>query len=156
MKSQFTWWMMMQACVPLVTRLLRSYNLQVITYESAVDFLERLPGPGPGCVLLDLSMPGMSGLELQEAIAATRQSLVVVFLTGQGDVPASVKAMKAGAIDFLTKPFEDQALVEAVQEAIRKSKSLNESEALLDRDWAIFQRLTPSSAWCNLVETCDV
>jgi len=125
-----------------MSRLLRSYNLGVKTYESAVDFLARLPEPGPGCLILDLSMPKMNGLQLQETLAATRQSLVVIFVSGKGDIPASVKAMKAGAIDFLTKPFEDQALIEVVQQAMRRSKRLIAEGEAIDKDWSAYQSLT--------------
>lgn len=87
-------------------------------------------------------MPEMNGLELQEALAAQRQDLAVVFITGAGDIPASVKAMKAGAIDFLTKPFEDEKLVAAIQEAICRSKQLFAANEALERDWAVFRSLT--------------
>lgn len=125
-----------------LSRLLRSYDLNVKTYESALDFLNRLPEPGPGCLILDLSMPKMSGLELQETLAASRKNLAVIFVSGKGDIPASVKAMKAGAVDFLTKPFEDQALIEAVREAIRRSQQLIAESETIDKDWAAFSSLT--------------
>lgn len=125
-----------------VARLLRSYGFGVELYESAADFLSRLPAPDPGCVLLDLSLPGMNGLELQAAISAHRPNLAAVFMTGQGDISTSVKAMKAGAIDFLTKPFGEEELIASVREALEKSRMLSESEDLLERDWATFQLLT--------------
>ncbi len=125
-----------------ISRLLRSYDLCVKTYESALDFLNRLPAPGPGCLILDLSMPKMDGLQLQEALGARRNNLAVIFVSGNGDIPASVKAMKAGAIDFLTKPFEDLALIAAVREAIRRSRQLIAGNEAIERDMAAFQSLT--------------
>src|SRR5277367_2881494 len=95
-----------------MARLLRSYDFSTQTYESALDFLNRLPEPGPGCLILDLSMPNMSGLQLQETLQASRRNLVAIFVSGKGDIPASVKAMKAGAGEFLTKPFEEMTLIE--------------------------------------------
>lgn len=125
-----------------VSRLLRSHDLNVKTYESAVDFLNRLPEPGPGCLLLDLSMPKMNGLQLQETLAASRKNLVVIFVSGKGDVPTSVQAMKAGAIDFLTKPFEEVALIEAVRKAITRSRQMIAEDESIDKDWSAFSSLT--------------
>jgi len=125
-----------------MARLLRSYDIDVKTYESALDFLNRLPEPGPGCLILDLSMPKMDGLQLQEILGASRKSLAVIFVSGKGDIPASVKAMKAGAVDFLTKPFEDLALIEAVREAIRRSRQLIAEGQAIDKDWTAFSSLT--------------
>ncbi len=125
-----------------ISRLLRSYDLNVKTYESALDFLNRLPEGGPGCLILDLSMPKMNGLQLQETLAAGRKNLVVIFVSGKGDIPASVKAMKAGAVDFLTKPFEDEALIEAVREAIRRSREIIAEGESIDKDWSAFDSLT--------------
>ncbi len=125
-----------------ISRLLRSYDLNVKTYESALDFLNRIPEGGPGCLILDLSMPKMNGLQLQETLAAGRKNLVVIFVSGKGDIPASVKAMKAGAVDFLTKPFEDEALIEAVREAIRRSREIIAEGESIDKDWSAFDSLT--------------
>lgn len=125
-----------------VSRLLRSHDLNVKTYESAIDFLNRLPEPGPGCLLLDLSMPKMNGLQLQETLAASRKNLMVIFVSGKGDVPTSVQAMKAGAIDFLTKPFEEVALIEAVRKAISRSRQLIADDESIDKDWKAFSSLT--------------
>ena len=122
-----------------VARLFRSYDLEVKTYESAIAFLERLPEPGPGCVLLDLSMPGMDGLELQQSLAARRQALSVIFVSGNANVPASVKAMKAGAVDFLTKPFEEVELIEAVRHALERSRQLIAEREAVQKDWAYIQ-----------------
>jgi FixJ family two-component response regulator len=101
-------------------RLIRSMGLRARTYGSANEFLEGGPPAGPGCVVVDVRMPGMSGLELQEELAAYEGGLPVVFITGHGTIPMSVRAMKFGAIDFLTKPFDDQDLLDAVHRAIEK------------------------------------
>jgi RNA polymerase sigma factor (sigma-70 family) len=104
-------------------RLLRLHGFAVRDYPSAVTFLEGLESGNaheepPGCIVLDLRMPGMSGLELQEVLADADVTLPVIFCTGYGDVPSSVRAMKAGAVDFLTKPFEAADLLEAVRRAV--------------------------------------
>ena len=102
-----------------ILRLLRAAGYEAREYASAGDFLLKLPGPDAhGCLLLDVSMPGPSGLDLQEAMNRSPLALPVIFLTGRADVPSSVRAMKAGASDFLTKPVERKALLAAVQSAI--------------------------------------
>jgi FixJ family two-component response regulator len=103
-----------------VVRLLEIAGYEVRAYASAGDFLIGRPGDAPGCLLLDLHLPGPSGLDLQAALAAQGISLPVVFLTGHGDVPASVRAMKAGAVDFLAKPVAREPLLRAVGEAIAR------------------------------------
>jgi FixJ family two-component response regulator len=99
-------------------RLLRSAGFRVETFGSPDAFLERAPYNGPGCLVLDVRMPGRSGLELQEWLASAEAALPIVFITGHGDIPTSVRAMKAGAVDFLPKPFEDQMLLDAVEQAL--------------------------------------
>jgi FixJ family two-component response regulator len=103
-----------------VSRLLRAANFAVTTFNSAQEFLERHDHSVPGCLVLDLSMPGLNGLELQEKLLETGEGLPIIFLSGHGDVPASVKAMKHGAIDFLTKPVERETLLPAVRTALAK------------------------------------
>jgi FixJ family two-component response regulator len=103
-----------------VTRLLRSAGWNAEGFASAGDLLARAPITGPGCVLLDVNMPGMSGLELQERMAEAGIALPVVFLTGKGDIPMSVHAMKHGAVDFLVKPVEESVLFQALEQAIRR------------------------------------
>lgn len=103
-----------------LTRLLRSAGWNAEAFASADDFLERAPIAGPGCVLLDVNMPGMSGLELQARMAEAGIPLPVVFLTGKGDIPMSVNAMKHGAVDFLVKPVEEKVLFQALEQAIRR------------------------------------
>ncbi len=125
-----------------IARLLRSHDIPTVTYETALDFLERLPPHGPGCLVLDLSMPEMDGLKLQEVLALQRRDLTIVFVTGNGNIPASVKAMKSGAVDFLTKPFEEEELFAAIQVALRRSEGLVASKEALKKDWMVFRSLT--------------
>jgi FixJ family two-component response regulator len=104
-----------------VARFLRASGFAVETFASATEFLARPEHDVPGCVLLDLQMPGASGLELQEALVQAGRRLAVVFLTGQGDVPASVQAMRRGAEDFLTKTASREQLLDAVRRALARS-----------------------------------
>src|SRR6478752_5704988 len=105
-----------------VMRLLRAAGYEVRGYPSAGEFLLARPGNVPGCVVLDVRMPGRSGLDLQVAFAEQEDALPIIFLTGHGDVPMSVRAMKAGAVDFLTKPFRDQDMLDAVVAAIERDR----------------------------------
>jgi FixJ family two-component response regulator len=98
--------------------LIASAGWPVATFDSAQAFLDRSRAPGPGCLILDVSLPDLSGLELQERLASDEIELPIIFITGHGDVPMSVRAMKAGAVEFLTKPIDDQALLRAVAAAI--------------------------------------
>ena len=109
--------------------LIRSMGLHVESFESAAEFLEDFDPQQPGCVILDIRMPGMSGLELQEHLNEIKAAIPVVFVTGHGDVPMAVKAMKAGAIDFIQKPFRDQELIDRVHAALdQDSEEREESE----------------------------
>lgn len=103
-----------------LVRLLRSTGWRAEAFASAGDFLARAPLSGPGCVLLDVQMPGMNGLELQGRMAAAGICLPVVFLTGKGDIPMSVHAMKLGAVDFLVKPVDEAVLFQALEQAIKR------------------------------------
>lgn len=110
--------------------LIRSMGLHVESFESAAEFLEDFDPQQPGCVILDIRMPGMSGLELQEHLNEIQATIPVIFVTGHGDVPMAVKAMKAGAIDFIQKPFRDQELIDRVHAALaRDSEEREESQA---------------------------
>jgi len=104
-------------------RLLHSEGYDTLSYASAQEFLERDPYDGPCCLVLDVRMPGLTGIELQEALKSDHPDLPVIFITGHGDVPMSVKAMKDGASDFLQKPFEDEDLLKAIQTAITLHES---------------------------------
>ena len=105
-----------------LARLLHSAGYQTEIFASAESFLAQSRVDAPGCILLDVRMPGLNGLELQEALAAADRLLPIVFITGHGDVPMSVRAMKAGAEDFLPKPFDDEELLKAVAQALNKSQ----------------------------------
>jgi FixJ family two-component response regulator len=125
-----------------VARLLRASGYEVRTYGSAGDFLLAPPEPVPGCLLLDLQMPGPSGLELQQALQRHPMPLPVVFLTGRGDVSSSVRAMKAGAVDFLTKPVEPAALLKAVEAALERDRSARAWRESIDDVQAHYASLT--------------
>ncbi|HMH50024.1 MAG TPA: response regulator [Candidatus Acidoferrum sp.] len=104
-----------------VTRLLESSGYAVEAFASAREFLARAPHPGPSCLVLDVRMPGLTGLELQERLVAGGRRMSIVFVTGHADVPKSVQAMKGGAVDLLTKPVDAKDLIAAVQRCIAKS-----------------------------------
>jgi FixJ family two-component response regulator len=105
-----------------VERLLVSVGLSVVTFASVPAFFQAAPPAGPACLVLDVRMPGVSGLELQERLAAMEPPLPIIFLTGYGTVPMSVQAMKAGAVDFLLKPCDDQVLLDAVSRALTQAE----------------------------------
>ena len=102
--------------------LLRSVGLPVETCVSAQEFLDRFDAERPGCLVLDIRMPGMSGLELQERLNAMHAMIPVVFITGHGDVPMAVEAMQHGAVDFIQKPFRDQDLLDRINQALEKDR----------------------------------
>jgi FixJ family two-component response regulator len=108
--------------------LLRHEDLGVETFVSAHEFLNRSRATGPSCLLLDISLPGLNGLELQKRVALERHEMPIIFITGHGDIPMTVQAMKAGAVEFLTKPYSDEVLLNAIRKAIERSN------ALLNRD----------------------
>jgi FixJ family two-component response regulator len=112
-----------------VGRLLKSVGYAPKTFASPSEFLAQLPGDTPGCAVLDLRMPGLNGLDLQQAMESNGCHLPVIFITGHGDVPASVKAMKAGAVDFLLKPFDEQQLLEAISQALVKDAAARAARA---------------------------
>ena len=105
-----------------LARLVASAGYLVQTFGSAADFLAREPSPGPCCVVLDVSMPGVTGLDLQRTLAGAVHRIPVVFITGHGTVPTSVAAMKAGAVDFLTKPCAGRELLEAIERAVARDR----------------------------------
>jgi FixJ family two-component response regulator len=112
-----------------LARLLASAGMQVETFTSPKEFLDRAPHDGPGCVVLDLRMPGASGLDVQDTLAAEGRLLPIVFLSGHGSVPATVRAMKGGAVDFLTKPFRDDDLIAAIESGIARSIAMRSEHA---------------------------
>jgi FixJ family two-component response regulator len=101
-----------------LARLMRSRKLRAETFASGQEFLDREPADAPGCIVLDLKMPGVTGLELQEDLTTAGINLPIVFLTGHGDVPASVTAMKGGAVDFFEKPVDEDELMDAIKQAV--------------------------------------
>lgn len=110
-------------------RLIRSAGWNAESFASAQEFLAR-PGPGtPSCLVLDLRLPGLSGLDLQKRMAEIGLEIPIVFLTGHGDIPTSVQAMKAGAVEFLTKPFDEEDLFQAIQEAIERDRRTRQQRA---------------------------
>ena len=114
-----------------VGRLLRSLGLDAQLFASISDFLESDPPDGPACLVLDVRMPGKSGLDLQRELAAANRELPIIFITGHGDIPMTVQAMKGGAIEFLTKPFRDQDLLDAIQLGLSRDRVRRENEKAL-------------------------
>ena len=114
-----------------VTRLLRTVGLHTLEFCSVPDFLKADPPEGPTCLILDVRMPGRSGLELQRELAAANRQVPIIFMTAHADVPMTVQAMKGGAIEFLTKPFRDQDLLDAVEAGLARDRARRESERAL-------------------------
>jgi FixJ family two-component response regulator len=131
------------AVLKSLARLLRSARMEVATFHSPREFLERHDPRAPGCLVLDVAMPGLNGLELQEALVAKGGALPIVFLTGHGDIPMSVQAMKRGAVDFLTKPVNDDDLLKAVGLAIEKDRSQRQARAEVTEIQQRLATLTP-------------
>jgi DNA-binding NtrC family response regulator len=111
-----------------VGRLIRSAGLKVEAFASAQEFLSYWPLEALSCLVLDVQLPGISGLDLQQELRSRDAQIPIVFMTGYGDIPMSVRAMKAGAIEFLTKPFRDEDLLNAVNQAIERGRQLDESK----------------------------
>lgn len=124
-------------------RLLRSVGLRSQQFASIADFLESKPADCTTCLVLDVRLPGQSGLDFQRELAAAGATLPIVFITGHGDIPMSVQAMKAGAIEFLTKPFRDQDLLDAVNVGLSKDRERRENQAVVSLLRARFEVLTP-------------
>ena len=114
-----------------VARLLRTVGLHTRQFSSVPDFLKADPPAGPTCLVLDVRMPGRSGLELQRDLAATNRQVPIIFITAHADVTMTVQAMKGGAIEFLTKPFRDQDLLDAVEAGLARDRARRESDRAL-------------------------
>jgi FixJ family two-component response regulator len=114
-----------------LARLLRSVGLNAKLFASVSDFLKSEPPEGPSCLVLDVRLPGQSGLEFQRELAAAGRELPIIFITGHGDIPMSVQAMKGGAIEFLTKPVRDQELLDAIQLGLTRDGARRENESAL-------------------------
>lgn len=122
--------------------LLRSVGLRAQIFATAEQFLAYPCVVGPTCLILDVSLPGTNGLDLQKRIAAERADMPIIFITGHGDVPTTVQAMKAGAIEFLTKPFDDETLLQAIGDAVERSRAALESQIELRTLQASYSTLT--------------
>src|SRR6516164_5682930 len=126
-----------------LSSLIRSVGLRVEVFASASEFLATKRTDGPSCLILDVRLPGVSGLDFQAELAKSNNVIPMIFITGHGDIPMSVKAMKAGAVEFLTKPFRDQELLDAVQVALERARSWHESEKAVAALRARYETLTP-------------
>ena len=127
-----------------IGRLLRASGYEVVLYESAKQLLEQMPDEvGPSCILLDVRIPGLSGPELQNCLAERGSKVPIIFLTGHGDIPASVQAIKAGAEDFLTKPVPKDKLLDTIERAIARDQSIREQRARLNTLHTLVSALTP-------------
>jgi FixJ family two-component response regulator len=123
--------------------LIRSDGWQPETFESAQEFLIRPRPSVPSCLVLDVSLPGLNGLDLQKRVAVERADMPIIFITGHADIPMSVQAMKAGAVEFLTKPFGDEVLLSAVRQAIERSRTALAREAEMRALRDCYASLTP-------------
>ena len=122
--------------------LLSTVGLEAETFNSADNFLRKKPADVPSCLVLDVRLPGLSGLDFQRELAARNIRLPIVFLTGHGDIPMSVRAIKAGAVEFLTKPFRDQDLLDAVRVALDRDRARREQEKEVTEIQRRFDSLT--------------
>src|SRR6202041_1663029 len=116
-----------------VGRLLRSVGLETQLFASISDFLKSDPPDGPACLVLDVRLPGQSGLDLQRELSSSGASLPIIFITGHGDIAMSVQAMKGGAIEFLPKPFRDQDLLDAVQSGLERDRRQREKDRAVEQ-----------------------
>jgi len=123
--------------------LISTVGLQVESFDSADAFLHRKPPDAPSCLVLDVRLPGLSGLDLQRELAARNIRIPIVFVTGHGDIPMSVRAMKAGAVEFLTKPFRDQDLLDAIRIALERDRARRQQEKAVTELQQRFASLTP-------------
>jgi len=123
-------------------RLLRSHGLQAHSCQSAKEFLNQSLPRGPACIVLDLQMPEMSGLDLQRLVAQKHETVPIVFISGHGSIPTSVHAMKQGAVDFLTKPFDGNHFLAAIDAALERSRKACSCRDAQDEDRARFETLT--------------
>ena len=124
-------------------RLIRSAGWKAETFASAQEFLARSRAESPNCVLLDLQLPGLSGLDIQKRMAEVGLEIPIVFLTGHGNIPASVQAMKAGAVQFLTKPADEQELLQAIEEAVERDRRMRQQHVEMSQLRGRYESLTP-------------
>ena len=126
-----------------LARLMKSAGISAVTFSSAQEFLEAAKDSQVDCAVTDLQMPDVDGIKLQQALTQIAPHLAIVFVTGHGDVPAGIKAMKGGAVDFLEKPVDDEALLDAVRRAAERSREARASRAEFDDLQRRYERLTP-------------
>jgi FixJ family two-component response regulator len=126
-----------------IARLLRSLDMDTLLFGSISDFLKSVPPNGPTCLVLDVRLPDQSGLDLQRELAAANREIPIIFITGHGDIPMSVQAMKGGAIEFLTKPFRDQELLDATQLGLSRDRARRENQKALAALRERFESLSP-------------
>jgi FixJ family two-component response regulator len=126
-----------------LTNLFRSMSLDVKVFSSATELLQSELPQIPSCLVLDIRLPGVSGLEFQDSLARAGIHIPIVFMTGHGDIPMSVRAMKAGAIDFLPKPFRDQDMLDAVIRALGQDRKRRDGDKAVSRLRQLFETLTP-------------
>jgi FixJ family two-component response regulator len=129
-----------------LARLIRSAGLQVETFASAEDFLTRPRAEAPSCLLLDLRLPDLSGLDVQRRLVDAHQTLPILFITGHGDIPTTVRAMKAGAVEFLTKPLVEGDVLDSIHRAIARDRTVRDHEADAAALRACYVSLTPREA----------
>src|SRR6202166_1245592 len=126
-----------------IKRLLHSVGLEARHFTSASEFLRAKRPDAPGCIVLDVRLPDLSGLDLQQELAKANVDLPVIFVTGHGDIPMTVRAMKAGAVEFLTKPFREQDLLDAIQLALKRDRARRQGDAEIAVLRERFESLTP-------------
>jgi RNA polymerase sigma factor (sigma-70 family) len=126
-----------------IRNLIRSVGMRVETFASAQEFMGSHRPDAPACLVLDVRMPGLSGLDLQRALSEAGVTVPIIFITGHGDIPMSVRAMKAGAVEFLTKPFRDQDLLDAITQAIDRDRAVRRQHAEMADLRGRFESLTP-------------
>jgi FixJ family two-component response regulator len=125
-----------------LSNLFRSVGMRVELFSSSAEFLARKPADADSCLVLDVRLPGVSGLDFQGQLAKAGNNIPIVFMTGHGDVPMSVRAMKAGALDFLIKPFRDQDMLDAVSQALERDRGRRSTEGQLAKLKASYENLT--------------
>jgi FixJ family two-component response regulator len=126
-----------------IQSLLKSAGLSSQSFETAEDFLRAKRVDGPSCLILDVGLPGMSGLDFQEQLSKAGLRIPIVFITAHGDIPMTVRAMKSGAMEFLTKPFDDLALLNAIEQALARDRVIRQQDQQLDAVRKRYEMLTP-------------
>lgn len=125
-----------------ISSLVRSVGLDVVTFASASEFLDHVRSKASACLILDVRMPRMSGIDLQHALKGKGVDIPIIFITGHGDIPMAVRAIKSGALEFLAKPFRDDELLEAINKALSLDQEVQENKAELDKIWKKYEGLT--------------